>query len=88
VGRVGLEAADVAHHVEGENLPPPITREFDRTEEPAHGQEEILGRIAVAHNLLARLVQSGYDLKIGRARCEQFANRCGTLRSSARRGNA
>ena len=45
--------------------------------EASHDQEEILGRIALADNLLARLIQGGCGLKIGKARCEQFTNRYG-----------
>ena len=83
---VGLEAAHVARHVEGEDLPPAVAGHLHRAEHAAHDEEVILGRIAFADHFLSGRVgdDDGFGVrKPRRRRIGQIEDFAGGLRGPA-----
>ena len=72
--RVGLQAANVARHIEGEHLPTSVSGELHRAEHAAHDQKEVLRRIAFAHDLLAGLERNDQGVEVRKTRGEQLTD--------------
>ena len=71
---VGLQPADVAWHVKGENLPAAIAGELHRPEHSAHDEKEILRRVAFAHHFLPALERNDQGLEVRKARRQELAD--------------